>query len=112
MGGAFEVDLGPELSNYKLPSHIDDPVEAMRTSLKLLDLGPLRITGPLFAACYRAPLVPSFPQDLALWLEGPTGSLKSTLAALFLSHFGDSTELTYPRHGDRPRISSSAGHFS
>jgi hypothetical protein len=27
--------------------------------------------------------------DFSLWLEGITGSLKSTLAALFLCHFGD-----------------------
>src|SRR5262249_17769108 len=92
----FEVNLGPELARYKLPLIADDPVEAMRASLKLLDLAPYKITAPLFAACYRAPLVSAFPQDLSVWLEGKTGSLKSSLAALFLSHFGDFDRINLP----------------
>jgi hypothetical protein len=85
----FEVDLGPELARYKLPTVIEDEVSAVQLSLKLLNIAPLRITASLFAACYRAPLVSAFPQDLSLWIEGKTGSLKSTLTTLFLNHFGD-----------------------
>jgi hypothetical protein len=92
----FEVDLGPELSRYRLPSIADNLVEAIKTSLRLLDLAPLRITAPLLAACYRAPLVSAFPQDLSLWIEGKTGSMKSTLGALFLSHFGDFDRIHLP----------------
>jgi hypothetical protein len=33
--GEFEVDLGSELSRYKLPSVADNPVEAIKTSLRL-----------------------------------------------------------------------------
>ena len=95
-GSDFEVDLGTELSRYKLPPIPDDPVEAMRLSLKLLDLAPLRITAPLWAATFRAPLVSAFPQDLSLWVEGKTGSMKSTLAALFQSHFGDFERIHLP----------------
>lgn len=92
----YEVDLGGELSRYKLPSIVSGPVEAVRTSLRLLDLAPLRVTAPLWAACYRAPLVSAFPQDLSVWLEGRTGSMKSTLAALFLSHFGEFDRIHLP----------------
>jgi hypothetical protein len=85
----YEVDLGPELARYGLPFEHSDEVGAMRRSLALLKIAPLRITAPLFAACYRAPLVTALPQDFSLWLEGKTGSMKSTIAALFLSHFGE-----------------------
>ncbi len=85
----FEVELGPELSRYRLPRHAEDPVGAMRASLRLLTLGPLTVTAPLWAGTFRAPLASLLPLDLALWLEGQTGNLKSTLAAVFLSHYGD-----------------------
>jgi hypothetical protein len=34
--------------------------------------------------------------DFALWLWGGTGSYKSTITALFLSHFGDFSETNLP----------------
>jgi hypothetical protein len=85
----FEVDLGPELSRYRLPHVPDDPVAAMRASLRLLTVAPLSVTAPLWAGTFRAPLASANPLDLALWIEGQTGNLKSTLAALFLGHYGD-----------------------
>jgi hypothetical protein len=92
----FNVDLGTDLARYKLPSIADDPVGCMKLSLQLLDLAPYRITAPLFAACYRAPLCVAYPQDLSIWLEGQTGSMKSTLAAVFLNHFGEFDRTTLP----------------
>src|SRR5262249_15457928 len=92
----FEVDLGKELSRYQLPTIPDDPIGAMQLSLKLLNVAPLRITAPLFAACFRAPLCGAYPQDSSICLEGRTGSLKSSLAALILNHFGDFDRLTLP----------------
>ena len=85
----IEVNLGPELSRYQLPHEAQDPVDAMKASLRLLDVAPLSITAPLLAGVFRAPLATVCPIDFSLWLEGMTGSLKSTLAALFLSHYGD-----------------------
>jgi Domain of unknown function (DUF3854) len=85
----LEVDLGPELARYCVPSTPADPVQAMRESLALLRVAPLPVTVPLWAATYRAPLATACPVDISLWLEGQTGSLKSTLAALFLNHFGE-----------------------
>jgi hypothetical protein len=92
----YEIDLGPDLSRYRLPAVADDSIGAMRLSLKLLDLAPLRITAPLFSAIFRASLSSSLPMDTTIWLEGKTGSLKSTLAALFLCHFGEFGRLTLP----------------
>jgi hypothetical protein len=92
----FEVDLGPELVRYRLPGVAEDVVNAMRTSLCLLDLAPLTVTAPLWAAVYRAPLGTAHRIDLSLWIEGVTGSLKSTLAALFLAHYGDFDRINLP----------------
>jgi hypothetical protein len=91
-----EVDLGPELARYRLPRFAEDPTHAMLASLALLRVAPLTVTVPLWAATFRAPLATALPVDLAIWLEGMTGSLKSTLAALFLAHFGEFTRLTLP----------------
>jgi hypothetical protein len=88
----YEVDLGTDLTRYSLPRIPKDPVEAMQHSLRLLEIAPLTVTVPLLAAVFRAPLASVLPLDLSLWLEGFTGSLKSTIAALLLSHFGDFTE--------------------
>jgi len=92
----FEVDLGPELARYRLPREAEDPVGAMRASLRLLSIAPLTITVPLWAATFRAPLASALPVDHSLWMEGQTGSLKSTLAGLFLSHFGDFDRVRLP----------------
>jgi hypothetical protein len=91
-GDGFEVDLGSELSKYSLPRTPQNSREAMRASLRLLEIAPLTVTAPLWAAMFRAPLASACPLDSSLWLEGPTGSLKSTLAALYLSHFGSFSE--------------------
>lgn len=100
-GGAIgcdglEVDLGTDLQSYCLPAPPKDPIEAIRTSLALLNVAPLSVTLPLWAAMYRAPLASLLPVDFSLWLVAATGSLKSTLAALFLCHFGNFTALNLP----------------
>jgi hypothetical protein len=95
-GDDYEVDLGPELARYSLPTTAVDPVEAMQTSLRLLRVAPLTITLPLYAAIFRAPLMSALPADASLWLEGTTGSLKSTLAALALAHYGPFDRLHLP----------------
>jgi hypothetical protein len=92
----FEVDLGTELMRYRMPTIVGDHVSAMKLSLSLLKVAPLRIMAPLFAACFRAPLCGAYPQDLSIWLEGRTGSLKSSLAALLLNHFGEFNRVTLP----------------
>jgi hypothetical protein len=83
-----EVDLGPTLSRYRLPREVEDPIGAMRASLAFLRLAPFRITVPIWAAMFRAPLAAVYPVDVSVWIEGSTGSLKSTLAGLAMGHFG------------------------
>ena len=96
--GGYEVDLGPELARYALPLHPHEPVAAMRASLNLLrgGIAPLKVMAPLFGAIYRAPTANALPIDVSLWLEGTTGSLKSTIAALLLAHYGPFDRLHLP----------------
>lgn len=92
----LEVDLGRGLERYSLPNKPENPAEAVKASLRLLDVAPLAVTATLWAATYRAPLAAFFPIDLSIWMEGQTGSLKSTLAALSLCHWGDFDRRTLP----------------
>jgi hypothetical protein len=62
--------------------------DAVRASLRLLELGPDTITAPVLGAVYRAPLAEPAPVDFALHLAGPTGAFKTELAALAQAHFG------------------------
>ncbi len=95
-GPEFNVELEQDLSRYRLPCTPEDVRSAMQTSLGLLRVGPLTVTAPLWASVYRPPLACLWPADLSLWLEATTGSLKSTLAALFLSHYGEFDRLHLP----------------
>lgn len=90
----IEVDLGPDLRRYCLPA--PGGPEAAQASFALLNIAPPEITYPFIACTYLAPLADLLKVNFTLWPIGPTGSLKSTMSALFLSHFGDFTELTLP----------------
>ena len=100
-GGAIgpasaRVELDGPLARYVLPDRTEDAVAAVRASLRLLDLAPRVVTMPLFGVLYRAPTVSIFPADLVAWLYGPTGVMKSTLAAILLRHLGNFTRLQMP----------------
>ena len=103
-GGAIgaegvEVELEPGLELYALPDEVlseSELAEAARMSLRFLDLAPERITAPLLGATYLAPLSEIVVPDFALWAWGATGSFKSTIAALALSHFGSFSEASLP----------------
>jgi hypothetical protein len=82
------VQLDPPLDRAQLPEKVEEPTEAIRCSLKLLDCGPASVIIPLLCAIYLAPLASVLEPDFALYLTGPTGSLKSELAALMQQHFG------------------------
>jgi hypothetical protein len=82
-----ETRLEGALARYVLP---DPPTglslqAAVRASLRLLEVAPDRVSVPLLAATYRAVLGAT---DLSLHLAGPTGVLKTELAALVQQHFG------------------------
>ncbi|MEK7848987.1 MAG: DUF3854 domain-containing protein [Chloroflexota bacterium] len=91
-----EVELEEGLERYSLPLEPQEVKEAMMASLDFLRVAPLPVTLPLWGAMYLAPLCPLVDPAFTLWLIGPTGSLKSTLSALALSHYGRFTEKTLP----------------
>lgn len=96
------VRLDSTLTRYALPEQsapTEQVVHAVRTSLRLLHVVADRISIPLLAATYRAPLNEFLPCDAVIWPYGPTGSLKSTIAAILVQHFG--TEF------DRERLTAS-----
>lgn len=93
-GEMVEVDVGENLSNYRLPE--PGGQEAAQASLRFLDIGPWEIMVPLLTCVYLVPFADLLKIDFSLWLYGPTGGFKSTLAALALSHFGDFNRLTLP----------------
>ena len=93
----FEVDLG-RLERYRLPAIPDKARMGTQASLDLLGLAPWSLTVPLLGSVYRAVLGGLLPCDYSLWLEGPHANYKSSLAALFLCHWGDFTKLTLPEN--------------
>jgi len=86
------VELDRELSRYRLPAQPQDVAEAMEASLRFLEIAPDTITVPLWAAAYLAPLAEIIYPAFVTWLYGVTGTLKSTMVALALSHYGTFTD--------------------
>jgi hypothetical protein len=82
-----EVSLPDALAGYVLPVPSEGRAlaEAIRASLRVLDVAPDRVTVPLLGAVCRAVLGPC---DCALHLAGPTGAGKTELAALAQQHYG------------------------
>jgi len=92
----IEVDLSG-LSRYELPAPSTTPQErrdAAAASLACLDLAPPAISVPLLACVYLAPLAQALNVDFMLWLEAPSQSQKSSIAALALAHFGAAMDRT------------------
>jgi hypothetical protein len=83
-----------QLENYQLPA--DDAIEikkAALASLELLKTADIEVTLPLLAMVGLAPLCEPLKRvglepAFVLWLSGPSGTRKSSLAACFQSHFG------------------------
>lgn len=83
-----QVRLPRDLENYRLPLEPVNVREAMAASLRFLETGDHQVTVPLWSAVYLAPLASVLPPSFTLWLFGTTGSLKSTVTALAMCHFG------------------------
>ena len=88
-----EVQIDQQLSRYCLPKDVPDAIVAVKASISILKLAPMQITIPLLALVYLSPLVESFKQaglepNFVVWLHGRTGTRKTSLAMLLLSHFG------------------------
>ena len=91
----ISVDLSEiSLERYKFTDKQYDLKECIELSLSVLDLANKAITIPLIALVYLSPLRSIFleeniPLGFVTWLSGESGSQKSSLSALILSHFGD-----------------------
>jgi hypothetical protein len=96
------VNLPGNLNAYALPQdQAVNPAEAMRASLAVLDVAPDTIAAPLWAAMYLAPLSEIIPPAFTLWVEGESGSLKSSYSAVMLNHYGPNfTEFNLPAAWD------------
>ncbi|WP_042198132.1 bifunctional DNA primase/polymerase [Paenibacillus camerounensis] len=88
-----EVKLDKRLEKYVLPEPGASLEQPIRASLNLLNVAKPEVTLPLLSAVFLSPLCEALRQvgiepAFLLWLYGVTGTRKSTLSALFLSHFG------------------------
>ena len=90
----ISVEIERSLKKYHFRDGAGNLKEAALTSLRLLMVAPLEVTLPLMALTYLAPLCEAFriagiEPTFILWLFGGTGTRKTSLAMLFLAHFGD-----------------------
>ena len=86
----IETDLG-EFARYTLPDPSKTAKErhtAAQASSGYLNLASLEITLPLLSCAFLAPLAQALKVDFTLWLEAPSQSQKSSIAAVALAHFG------------------------
>lgn len=97
-GEGARVELDGNLRRYALPTDLNvvNPPDAMKTSLEFLTVAPLSATVPIWGAMFLAPLAEITPLDFMLWVHGETGSMKSTLCALALCHYGEFSYKTLP----------------
>lgn len=88
----------PTDCKYWLPARPENVREAMQASLRFWDTGDHQLTVPLWAAMFYAPLCSTVPPNFALWIYGKTGTHKTALTALAMSHFGnfDTPTLSWP----------------
>ena len=86
-----DVELGGgRLRDFALPNPPEGEGlrKAVRTSLALLKVAPLRVSVPLLAAVYRAPLGGALAVDFSLHVAGTTGANKTSLASVAQAHYG------------------------
>lgn len=91
LDASVTVDLGNDrLNQYALPDpttvEAGDLAAAVRASIELRAVAPAKVTVPMLAAAYRAPL-PLVPET-SVFVVGPSGSLKTALSAVVCQHFG------------------------
>lgn len=90
-----KVDLENEVLNrFTLTNKKFDIKETLKKyTLKCLEVAPKKITQPIFALMFTAPLTSTFeevgiPLGFLTWVQGPPQSMKTSLVAAFVSHFG------------------------
>lgn len=97
----ISVELSDALARYAMGGDGIDLADAQAASLMLSSALPARVGIPLLALTYLAPLTQALqnagcPPTFAMYLLGKTGNLKSSVAALTLSHWGNFTRANLP----------------
>ncbi|MEF3309592.1 bifunctional DNA primase/polymerase [Paenibacillus sp. GYB004] len=91
---SVKVEADSRLRRYVLPSKEKDPIVAIQRCFSLLGIASERVTLPLLATMFLAPLCEilrkiGLEPAFVVWLFGQTGARKSTIAALFMCLFGN-----------------------
>lgn len=86
----LDVSLTETLKSYFVPfvKNEEEKKEGLKRSLMFLNVGNSRVTFPLLATMYLAPLASFVNIDFSVWVHGETGSLKTTLTKHIMHHFG------------------------
>lgn len=86
---AVRVDLGEFNLTYALPDppRGEELRRAVRAAVEFLQVAPLRVTAPLFAAMCAAPLTSVRPLNTVIWVYGSTTTGKSIIAHLAVAFF-------------------------
>lgn len=98
----IRVDLSNDkLQQYCFTQNEFDIKESLQTSYSIMKLANPKIAISLMSITYLAPLTSLLASkginaDLILWVEGKTGTRKSSLAAIMQSHFGDFDRNSFP----------------
>ncbi|MBN1366614.1 MAG: DUF3854 domain-containing protein [Dehalococcoidales bacterium] len=85
------VKMNSRLSRYSIPVPAGDAADALtafKMSLDFLDTADRSITLPLWAGMFLAPLCEVIEPGFSIFLYGASGSYKSVLSSLALSHYG------------------------
>lgn len=85
----IEVVPPAALVDYRLPPppNGDARIQAVRASLRILEVAPRRVSAPPYSALWRGVMGGT---DFSVHLTGPTGEGKTELAALLQQHHGAS----------------------
>lgn len=90
------VKLPQTLDRYRLPLLPENEIEAIRASLSFLDIGKHKVTFPLYALLWLSPwttLLNPTP-NFSGYCSGDTGTFKTTVSILLLSHFGNFSQIS------------------
>lgn len=92
--GGIKVNIEDNFRKYTFPREDGDVEVAVKQVLALLGVVEKRIAYVLLSLVYLCPLLEFIGQksklpEFVVWLYGFTGTHKTTIAKLFLSHFGN-----------------------
>ncbi|SHI31309.1 hypothetical protein [Clostridium intestinale] len=89
IGKKRDIEVGEELNDFRIDIYDElHPAHAYIKSFEMLDIAPLKITLPLFSYTLMSVINSLLREEhcepqAVLWLEGETGSRKTTLARQF-----------------------------